>query len=252
LRARGLAIAAAAALLGACALSAGATPQAQPQLVFLLAGQSNMVGRAFPLSAGERPDPRVQMWRENKGWVTAVDPLNEIQAKTAGVGLGLTFGLTVMRATGKRVGLINCSEGGTSIQEWLPADRLFQQCLAMASHAKLPVAGVLFLQGEKDAEDATLAAEWEQGFGPVLAGFRTLSKVFLLGQIGTLSIPPYAYQATVRTQQAHAAATSKVPLVVSKDLPMAADGEHYTVPGYKVLGRRFAAAYLRPLTRPKH
>jgi hypothetical protein len=213
-----------------------------------MAGQSNMVGRGYPLSADERPDPRVQMWREDTGWQTAVDPINALQAKAA-VGLGLTFGLAVMRATGRTVGLVNCAEGGTSIQLWQPGGELFQQCLTMAQHGGVPVAGVLFLQGETDAEQADVAAVWAARFPPVLTGFRALTQVFLLGQIGSLAPGPRPYLATVRAQQARAALRFRLPFVLSADLPIAADGEHYTVPGYKVLGQRYASAYLSLLRR---
>jgi hypothetical protein len=65
----------------------------------------------------------------------------------------------------------------------------------------------------------------------------------LLGQIGTF-VGLEDAQASIRDQQARLAA--KLPhtrLVRSLDLPT--QGNHYTVPGYRVLGARFATAWFR-------
>ena len=67
---------------------------------------------------------------------------------------------------------------------------------------------------------------------------------FVLGQIGQDNPAVYRYQQEVRDQQASAvAATSHATLVTTSDLPVGADGVHFTVDSYETIGVRFAAAW---------
>lgn len=241
------------AVIGSCvaalimATTAGADSPLPPTLVFLLAGQSNMQGRGQPLSAGEPSDPRLLAWRElaNGGWRVAADPLASPNDPDNGVGPGMTFGLAVAAQNPLvAVGLIQCAKGGTSMAEWQPGGKLYQACMAKVAEAKASIAGVLFLQGETDALKKKTAQSWSAGFKTLAAAFRhDLHARVLLGQIGTINPAKYPYQQTVRDQQAAAAKKLGTPLVKTSALPVAADGVHFTVASYKVVGVRFAAAW---------
>ena len=219
---------------------------AQPVHVFVLAGQSNMVGRGFPLSMASPTDPRLLIWRDGR-WQTASDPLGPSSDPNSGIGPGMTFGLQLLKKLPSwRIGLVMCAKGATSIQDWQPDKKLYRSCVeqARAAGGGRP-AGILFLQGERGGSVAQ-AAGWTDGFMPLYRAFRDdfgEQVPFLLGQIGTFAGLEDA-QASIRDQQARLAA--KLPhtrLVRSLDLPT--QGNHYTVSGYRVLGARFATAWYR-------
>ena len=219
---------------------------AQPVHVFVLAGQSNMVGRGFPLSLASPTDPRLLLWRDAH-WQTASDPLGPPNDPNSGIGPGMTFGLQLLkRQPSWRIGLVMCAKGATSIQDWQPEKALYRSCVeqARAAGGGRP-AGILFLQGERGGSVAQ-AAGWTDGFLPLYHAFRAdfgEQVPFLLGQIGTF-VGLEDAQASIREQQARLAA--RLPhtrLVRSLDLPT--QGNHYTVPGYRVLGARFATAWYR-------
>jgi hypothetical protein len=234
------------------AVTRAAPPRTSPRpaQVFVLAGQSNMVGQGQPLSLAAPTDPRLLLWRDGK-WQVATDPLGSPDLRRRGVGPGMIFGLQVLkRQPGETIGLIMCAKNGSSISEWQPGEDLYQRCIQAARAAATPVAGILFLQGEDEAhKDAATAAGWSDRFLRVLAGFRAdLGErvPFLLGQIGRLP-PEWAEQQVVRDEQARIAATTPgVRLVRTFDLPVF--DAHFTVAGYRILGARFATAWWRMKT----
>jgi Carbohydrate esterase, sialic acid-specific acetylesterase len=214
-----------------------------PKEVFVLAGQSNMVGVGTPLSLASPPNPRLLEWGP-AGWHVAADPLDP----TSGIGPGMTFGLQLVnRQPGVTVGLVMCAARGTSINKWQPGRSLYQRCIASVRAAGGVVAGVLFMQGEAEASQDTDAATWLEKFRAMLAAWRRdlgSGPLFLLGQIGSLDPTAFPAQTHVRDAQAEAARTEPgVCLVHTSDLPN--DGLHFTVPAYRVIGARFAVAWLR-------
>ena len=230
-------------MLGAGGLAHGASG---PQEVFILAGQSNMVGQGLPLTLSSPSDSRL-LEQTQSGWRVAADPLSE----TGGIGPGMTFGLQLLRdQPGVTIGLVMCAVGGTSISQWQPGEAYYEHCAAAARAAGAPVAGILFLQGETDARRARTAAQWYDQFRTMLVGWRRdfgPRPIFLLGQIGTIDQATFPAQAVVRDAQARAAATLGVCLVRTADLPN--NGVHFTVPAYRVIGARFAVAWWRAWRR---
>jgi hypothetical protein len=218
----------------------------KPVHVFVLVGQSNMVGRGFPLTMASPTDPRLLLWRDGR-WQIASDPLGPPDDPRSGIGPGMTFGLQVLkRLPAWRVGLVVCAKGSTPIEDWQPDKPLYRACVEQvhASGGGRP-AGILFLQGERGGSLAK-AAGWTDGFLRVFHAFREdfgASVPFVLGQIG-MFVGLEDAQASIRKQQARVAATlPRTRLVRSSDLPTV--GNHYTVPAYRVLGARFAAAWYR-------
>jgi hypothetical protein len=215
-----------------------------PTQVFILAGQSNMLGRGKPLSLASPTDPRLELWSSHT-WQTAADPLG---GDGAGIGPGMTFGLTLLQLEpDETVGLVMCAKGATSISDWQPGLQLYRNCVSQARAAGGHVAGVLFLQGESDAQSGDAAHKWKTRFQPVLDAFERDfggNVPFVLGQIGKLDSSTFDYQSVVRTQQVDAAnANPGVPLVTTLDLKVSGDGVHFTVPSYQTIGVRFATSW---------
>ena len=156
--------------------------------VWILAGQSNMDGIGL-LSEALQPDERVFAFTSAGVWETATDPLvrhwesftranrlpyeewlaamksenpeqyeRAVKAQsTNGAGLGISFGKAMADATGKPVGLIPASHGGTSLTQWSYEDKakgdesLYGALLERVRRAGGNLRGVLWYQGESDA-----------------------------------------------------------------------------------------------------
>jgi Carbohydrate esterase, sialic acid-specific acetylesterase len=237
-------------LVVAATSAARGSVTASPSTIFILAGQSNMLGRGFPLSQGESSSPNLLIWRN--GWEVARDPLGDPAKKGNGIGPGMTFGLTLLaQTTIGKIGLVMCAQSGTRIADWQPSKNTYVQCISQTKAMGLPVAGVLFLQGESDADNNNGASNWENQFRNMYTAFQLdIGGKFIIGQIGKLDKDNFPHQETVRQQQAAAAADLNLPLVVTSDLP--SNGEHFTVSGYKQVGARFASAWITgaPVTGP--
>jgi hypothetical protein len=239
-------------VIAAVAGAAGSTRAgAAPFRVFVLAGQSNMVGRGEPVWNGTGPVPGVVAWN-GSAWVQGSDPLPALSDTVVGVGPGMTFGAEVLRYSppGTVVGLIDCASGSTSIGDWQPDGVLYQRCVSAVHAAGGQVSGFLFLEGETEADDGDGGRGWTNGFANlerrVLSDFGSIP--ILLGQIGTLG-KRELYQQQIRDEQAGYAATHpEVELVTTTDLP--SNGSHYTIDGYKMLGLRFAWAWVGTLPSP--
>jgi Carbohydrate esterase, sialic acid-specific acetylesterase len=239
----GLAVSAA---LFAATGSAG-TPLPTPDEVFVLAGQSNMLGRGFPLSDGASSDPHLLVWR-TKAWKVALDPLGDKKVAENGVGPGMTFGLGALQhLQPETVGVVMCAVGGTTISKWLPGRSVYTDCIDQVHAAGGHIDGIIFLQGESDATNQSDAEAWAKRFSSVLKGFRTdlgTDVPFVIGQIGKITASGFGYQKTVRSQQATAAtAHPGLAMITTKDLPTGSDGLHFSVDSYRTIGKRFATAW---------
>jgi hypothetical protein len=227
--------------------SSSGTTLPTPDEVFVLAGQSNMLGRGFPLSDGAASDSHLAVWR-TKAWKVAADPLGDPKVTDNGVGPGMTFGLGALQhLQPETVGIVMCAVAGTTISKWQPGRSVYTDCVNQVHAAGGHIDGILFLQGESDATNQSDADNWGKRFKVVLNGFRAdlgSDVPFVLGQIGTISASGFKYQKTVRDQQAKAA-TGKPGLVMimTKDLATGSDGLHFTVASYKTIGDRFATAW---------
>jgi hypothetical protein len=216
-----------------------------PMQVFVLAGQSNMVGRAQPISGGTGPTANLMLWRDG-AWEQAKDPLGPASEPDRGVGPGMTFGIEVLshEPSGTTVGLIMCARGETSIGNWGPGAHIYNQCKQAARRAGGQIAGVVFLQGEHEAGSPNGGAVWAKGFEKSEQAFeRDFGPTpFVLGQIGSLDPLRAPFQQQVRdAQAASAAAHPEITLVTTTDLPV--DGVHFTLSAEKTLGTRFGEAW---------
>jgi Carbohydrate esterase, sialic acid-specific acetylesterase len=218
-----------------------------PDEVFVLAGQSNMSGRGFPLSKGAPTNPDLLVWRKDH-WEVAADPLANPEDSMNGIGPGMSFGLKAVTVLApETLGLVQCAVRGTTISKWQPSHTVYSNCIDQVRAAGGHIDGILFLQGESDATHKSDAKKWANRFGVVLDGFRTdlgTDIPFVLGQIGKISASGFGYQKTVRSQQEQAASAHPgLTMITTSDLRMGSDGLHFTISSYKTIGSRFAKAW---------
>ncbi len=147
--------------------------------IYLLAGQSNMVGRA-PLIDPAPADARIRVLTPEDTWAIARDPIHEAlprDGRVVGIGLALPFAKEMLRRTGVPVGLVPCAIGGTSLEQWSPDLKpqlrrsLYGNFLARAKLVG-PAKAVLWYQGENDASRLETARTYGERFQALVRAMR--------------------------------------------------------------------------------
>jgi len=135
--------------------------------IYILAGQSNMMGMA-PLSGEPTPQNqgRLMMYTSTGEWLPAKDPLSAYAI--AGMGPGLWFADRMATlCPGVTVGVIMSAIGGTTLSEWMP-DYSFHtpygNMIAKARRASAygRIRGFLWYQGEAETTDPNTVLAYTQ------------------------------------------------------------------------------------------
>ena len=126
-------------------------------LSVLMIGQSNMAGRGNLGEVPELNNPNCFMLRMGR-WQPMKDPINVDRPISgikypSGVSLAGSFADGLQKETGKRVGIIPCADGGTTIAQWMPGELLYDhavmQCRLAMRTSRL--VGIIWHQGESDS-----------------------------------------------------------------------------------------------------
>ena len=239
--------------------------QGQMQL-FILVGQSNMVGWA-PIPEGEPTDARIYVFGKDYRWKIAAHPIedatNQVDIASdngiAGFGPAMDFAFASLeRHPNVMIGLIPCAKNSSGIIQWqrnLSDQSLYGSCLkrVRAASPMGHIAGILFFQGETDAQDPILypqpepqALNWASMFTTFVTDFRNdaheqnLPVVF--AQLGANPLSQDFVNWKIIQEQQSSIDLSMTAMITTTDLPLM-DGLHFTTDSYRLIGRRFADAY---------
>jgi sialate O-acetylesterase len=177
------------ALLPAAGCAAQSAPKVRPLPagwadadIWVCAGQSNMAGAGI-IAGQPKPEPGVVMYNMDGRWMPAVEPLHRIFASDAsairdtliknwgrpgydaarkqeakqpygGVGPGMPFARHIVRQTGRKVALVPCALGATSMADWSPRRKgegdgsLYGNMLQRIAEVGGKVKGLIWYQGE--------------------------------------------------------------------------------------------------------
>jgi hypothetical protein len=216
-------------------------------LVFLLAGQSNMIRGGATVTRPALPADEL-LSGALRWWLVG----NADGTVSAPCGPGLAFGRTVAAATGRPVVLVGGAAGGASIVAWQRGTPLYAESVAAARAAGGELGAVLVAQGEADARADGVVAnprpdDWHAYFAALVCALRldlcAPDLPVLLSLLGTTTSPVHGNWSRVVACQAAAA----IPGLVAVDpnpVGLLADGIHWTDQSYGDQGRRLAAAYL--------
>jgi len=233
--------------------------------LFVLAGQSNMSGRA-PLDEVQPPDPDIYVFGNDDRWRLAVEPVDSPEGQVDAVSLDRAAGFGPSRAFADSlkarypdlvIGLIPCAMGATIIEEWhtsVDDATLYGSCLkrVRAAEPMGRLSGVLFFQGESDTNDLetlhgfplrpdTWATHFTRYVHDLRSDLRQPQLPVVFAQIGAHTAPDrYVNWTTVQAQQA-SVDLPQVRMIRTSDLSLI-DRVHYDVPSYRTIGGRFAAA----------
>lgn len=245
--------------------------------IWILAGQSNMEG-VGDLVDVEPPSPFVRSYQSREHWAVAEEPLHWLSesphlvhhklwgreavpdepdprdmGRTKGAGLGLTFGKLMHGRTGVPIGLIPSAHGGTSMAQWDPALKsegggsLYGATLKRFQAVGGKVAGILWYQGESDANPADVA-RYKGRMTKLVQAFRAdfgqPSLPFYVVQIGCFVCPPSpdgiaGWNGIREAQRTWAGTLPHTATVSAIDLGLD-DGIHVGTQDFKRLAKRLA------------
>jgi len=282
------------AVLGCGAVSviaAAVSPQPPFSLddadIWVLAGQSNMEGSGR-IRRAYVANPNVAVFSMGNEWKPAVPPTHTPTAAAApvfkkvifeinptlteegwqrwaesqkkkpvgGVGPDISFAESIVGATGRKVVLLPCALGGTTLAHWSPArkdegeESLYGNMIVRIRKLGGRVKGVLWYQGEGQA-NCEAAATFEQDFLSFVDAVRRdvgdPELPFLYVQIGRLCHENHDgesfWQEVQEKQRVVAAKRRNLWVVPAVDLPLD-DMIHVGASGQERLGRRLAEAAL--------
>lgn len=243
--------------------------------VWLLAGQSNMEG-VGNISGAASPHPLIRSFSMRRTWMRAQEPLHllaespdfchngGIQCPPAhsraarrtagkGVGPGLFFAHEMLRRSGVPQGLVCTAHGGTSMSQWNPVRMeqgrltLYGSMLTSVQTTGQPVAGVLWYQGESDANPDAVplyVARMRKLVATLRKDLRLPDLTWLTVQIGRVfqNRPPAGVVAWNRIQELQGILPRSIrnlSVVAAVDLPMD-DHIHISAQGHSLLAQRLA------------
>jgi len=243
--------------------------------VWVLAGQSNMEGIGN-LEHAPEPHEMVRAFFMRDEWGVAEEPIHYLgeavdvfhngygagperpsaaelarrrKSFVKGVSPGLAFGLDMHERTGVPQGLVACAHGGTSMQQWSPSRRemggasLYGAMMRRYERLGQPVAGVLWYQGESDANAADSRLYTERMIELIEFTRRDMKLPrlpWVVVQLGRHLAPAPEVWNNIQEQQRRLPEVIKhLDVAPAVDLPLD-DGIHIGGDGQLILGRRLA------------
>jgi hypothetical protein len=240
------------------------TLMSDPHKVFLLAGQSNMVGTGNLMDLPEElkaEQPMVMIYTAGTaehGWIT-LQP--GVGASTGSFGPEVTFGRDMSLAfPGETIALIKVAWSGTSLAyDWCPPgaegtlghcytefiDHVWNALNTYPGGTETQIMGMCWMQGESDASNIYPASDYEENLtcfiNDVRAEFSLPQMPFIIAMIDKTEVWP-EYE-IVRQAQVNVAQTLPNIGIFDTDA-YPSDGSHYYSEGLLLMGEDFASAML--------
>jgi hypothetical protein len=213
-----------------------------------------MAGRGTIEAQDTITDPNVFMLNKAGEWVPAKSPLH-FDKSFAGTGLGLTFGKLMAQNSKRKIGLIPCAVGGTSISMWKPGayDKVTQTHPYDDAVRRAKIAlqngqlkGILWHQGEADANTGKIPL-YEQRFDSLLTNLQNDLAVdihsipVVVGELGRFYLDK-APEAKEFNLQLHrmSGTHQNIAVVTSEGLIHKGDSVHFDAASQRELGKRYA------------
>jgi hypothetical protein len=220
--------------------------------IYLLMGQSNMVGRDTRGLPTNQNNPRILMLDTNGQWVVAKDPLHpKIGHIDSGIGPGMSFAEEMLKADSNvTIGLVPCAVGGTPLRRWVKGGDLYENAVSLAKVAAKSgvLKGVLWHQGESDTDKKENAESYKARLTQMFRDLRSDLNVpdlpIVVGQLGLFLEPEkFPYLDTVRAAiKQMPGALPQVGYADSVGLGDKGDRLHFSAEAQREFGRRYASA----------
>ncbi len=224
---------------------------------FLMLGQSNMAGRGEFSDVEPIVNRNCYMLRMGR-WQKMSEPINPDRGVFSGkfhsgVSLGASFADDVSRTLGWRVGLIPCADGGTKLAQWMPGEILFDHAVMMAGLAARTskIEGILWHQGGSDCSSAEDVDAYAENFIKMIATLREAlggDLPLMIGEVPERTDERWGMRERApRLNGIFKTLASELPnavLVPAADLALKPDGLHFNSVSLRLLGSRYARAYM--------
>lgn len=219
--------------------------------VYLLMGQSNMVGRDTRSMEAQAEHPRILNLNADGQWVIARDPLHpQVGQIPCGVGPGMSFAEEMLKADPHiTIGLVPCAVGGTPLKRWQKGADLYEQAIARAKLAGEAgaIKGVLWHQGESDSDTQQEAETYAMRLSQTIESLRQdlgSDVPVVVGQLGEfLQREKYPHAETVRRSiSAMPEALPRIGYADSAGLGHKGDQLHFSAAAEREFGVRYAKA----------
>ena len=229
---------------------------------FLMIGQSNMAGRGDFGEVPEIENDSCYMLRMGR-WQPMSEPVNcdrQIFKGSfhSGVCLATSFADNLQKKTGSPIGLIPCADGGTSIEQWMPGEVLFDHAVMTTNLAKRTsnFGGILWHQGENNCGDFD-PDDYKKKLITMMTELRAIlgaeKKPLLIGELSENIGENYSWgKITPEVNRLFHKIADELPycgVVSSKDLTMKADGIHFDSVALREFGRRYFEKYIEIASR---
>jgi Carbohydrate esterase, sialic acid-specific acetylesterase len=224
--------------------------------VFIMAGQSNMAGRGIVEPEDTISDKRIFSINKDGQIIIAKEPIHFYEPERTGLDCGLTFAKTLITKIPDNVSIliIPTAIGGSSIRQWLGDSvfrnvKLFSNFLSKVEIAKQNgiIKGILWHQGESDANEKNIPP-YKERLHLLFSKFRSAignsELPVLLGELGSFSNNPADFNLINKAMHDYAAEDKNSAVISTKDLKDKGDHLHFDSKGQRMMGKRFAKAYL--------
>ncbi len=219
---------------------------------FLMIGQSNMAGRGDFGVVEPIENKNIFMLRNGR-WQVMSEPINPDRGifsgkYRSGVGLAASFALRYHEETGRRVGLIPCADGGTSLNLWQPGEILFENAVNNTRFAmrSAVLKGVLWHQGEADVTHPELVETYGERFLYMIDGLFGALGIdpvpVVIGELGAYLLKRKNFGLTPELNRVFHALAEKNPLIgvaSAEGLTCREDILHFDSPSLRVFGERY-------------
>jgi hypothetical protein len=232
-------------------------PDKQNLWVFVMAGQSNMAGRGMVEPNDTIPNKRILSINQKGELIIAKEPLHWYEPERTGLDCGYSFAKALIGKIPGNISvlLIPAAVGGSSISQWLDDSlyrnvKLFSNFKEKTEIAKRfgVIKGILWHQGESDANEKDIPL-YKQRLGLLFSKFRTTvgnnELPVLIGELGSFSDNPASSDSINKQIHAYAGEEKNSRVISTKDLKDKGDHLHFNSKAQRMMGKRFAEAYLK-------
>jgi hypothetical protein len=241
----------------------------EPLKVFIFAGQSNMAGIrsiAADLQDADLAAAQPSVAYSQGGWHPVapgstqnirpgIEKKNE-KRTLQGFGPEISFANRVSKALGEPVGVIKFAVGNSGLQlHWLPGreGNFYEHLVKLVSEAaadrKIEVVGMLWMQGERDTENAQHATLYAKNLATLIEtarkDFHNPNLIFIAGRV---DMPAFDGEPQSLEAVRSAIANTDLPnysWVDIDDLPKGDDRLHLNTGAMEIFGNRMADAFLK-------
>lgn len=231
--------------------------------VFLMAGQSNMAGRGIVEAQDTILNSRIMTINKDYLITPAKEPLHFYEPKLKGLDCGLSFANTLLKEVDKDITIlmIPTAVGGSSSRQWL-GDSVYRNVQLLTNFRQKMefakahgiVMGVLWHQGESDANAKSIPL-YKDNLKKLFGIFRTYAAndklPILIGELGAYSKTPFEWNAINEIIRQYVASDPNAYLISTGDLKHKGDFIHFDSEGQRLIGQRFAEAYLKSVKQTK-